>query len=127
MAAEPYTIGLSLTLPPDTGQPLSTRDYSFSGTFTHKVEHKLELSASGTHVVGMGTIPNTGAKAVLIEYENNASGLQAINIRINGGTDDAQVTPGGVYFLSNPSASDGITAISIVHTSVGTVRVTLLA
>ena len=87
----------------------------------------LELSGTGTHVVGFGTIGVPGAKAVFLEYLNNASsGLQPIIVKVNGGTDQNEISPGGCFIQCNPNAVGGITALSIGFTSNASVRVTLL-
>lgn len=128
MAAKPYTLSAAVTLPPDDGQPIATRDLIASGTFTHKVELELILDAAGTEVVPFGTIPSTGAKLVMVEYPVTLPADAVINLLVNGGVVGIPISPGGGAILSSPiPAGAGITALSIVHTTTGTVKVTLLA
>jgi hypothetical protein len=128
MATKPYTVEVTATLPPDDGQPLATLDYQSSGTFTHKSEQELVLSGSGTQVVSFGSIPSTGAKLLFVEYPQESVSNAVINLRINGSEDDIPLFPGGSLLISNPSPTGtGITALSLVHTAVATVRVTALA
>jgi len=127
MAAEPFTLSASVELPPDDGQPNSTLDFSFAGTFVQKTSHKLNITGAGTHVVGFGTIVSPGCKAIFLEYPNLASGLATLNLRLNGGVTDVEVAPGGCFFYCNPTPSAGITALSIVTTAAAMVRVTLLS
>jgi hypothetical protein len=125
MSAEPYTLAASLSLPPDVGQPLEVLDYSFTGSASNAVRHKLDLTGSGTHVVGFGAIPAAGAKVIFLEYDNLAPGNLVINLVINGG-DPIPVSPGGFFAYSNPTPASGVTSLSIVYTAACTVRVTLL-
>jgi|SRR5688572_20052401 len=125
MAAEPFTLTASLVLPPDTGQPNETLEYLFSGTFNSAAKHKLDLSGSATHVVGFGTIPAAGAKAIFLEYENLAPTNAVIQVTFNGG-DPIPVSPGGFIAYSNPTPAAGITAMTIAHTTSCTVRLAIL-
>lgn len=128
MAAKPYTLSAAVTLPPDDGQPIATRDLIASGSFTHKVESELVLPASGTRVIDFGTIPSTGAKLVMVEYPLTTVADAPINLLLNGGIVGIPLSPGGGAILSSPTPTGaGITALSIVHTTTGTVKVTLLA
>lgn len=127
MAAEPYVLEASLQLPPDDGQPNATLDASISGTFTQKTTHKLAITGAGTHVVGFGTIVSPGVKAIFLEYPNISPALAPINVRVNGGSTDMEIAPGGFWIYSNPSPTAGLTDISIVTTAAAMVRVTLLA
>lgn len=127
MAAEPFSIQASVTLPPDDGQPNSILDFSFTGQFTSKMVQRLELAGSGVHSVGFGSIGAPGVKAVFLEYLNNAAtGLLPVILKVNGGTDQIEVTPGGCWIYCNPNAVGGITALSITRTAGCTIRVTLL-
>lgn len=127
MATEPFTLEASLVLSPDEGQPNATFDFSFGGTFEHQAIHKIELAGTGTHNVGFGTIAAPGARAVFLEYLNNAaSGLLPVILNLNGGSDDIEITPGGCFVYCNPTATAGITSMSIAHTSSATIRIRLL-
>lgn len=125
MAAEPFTLTAALVLPPDTGQPNETLDYSFGGTFNSASRQKLELSGSATHNVGFGTIPAAGAKAVFLEYENLSASNAVVQVAFNGG-DPIPISPGGFLGYVNPVPASGITAMTIVHTTSCTIRLTLL-
>lgn len=125
---EPYTLTSQIILPADTGEPVGPRDYSIAGTFIHRVEYKLALTGSGTHVVGFGSIPSpAGAKMVAVKYENDGVSLPVINLHVNGGSINEELSAGGLYLISNPSPSAGIASISILYTGSATVRVLLLA
>jgi hypothetical protein len=120
-------MALALTLSPDDGQPVAPRDYAFSGTFEHKQEFKMELSGASTTAVGFGTIPASGAKVLWLEYLLNTTGLPVLNVRFNGGSEDIELSPGGILVKSSPSPAAGFTSLSLIHTAGGTVRGTLLA
>lgn len=128
MAAKPFTIQVSATLPPDDGQPVGTQEYSSSGTFTHKSEQEFVLMGSGTQVVSFGSIPSTGAKLLFIEYPQESVSNAVINLRVNGSSDNIPLFPGGSLLLSNPTPTGaGITALSLVYTAAATVKVLALA
>jgi hypothetical protein len=128
MAAKPYTLSAIATLPPDDGQPVGNRDIVASGSFTHKVESELVISGAGTTVVSFGTIPSTGAKLVLVEYPVTTPSDPPITVVVNGSSPGIPISAGGGIVLSSPNPSgSGITAMSIVATGAGTVKVTLLA
>lgn len=119
-----WSLAGSLTFPPDSGQPNAIRDISGSGNFDNKIEPELNLVGAGTQVVDMGTI--TGAKVVLIEVEPDATNPAPINVNLNGGSDDIEISPGGSWLYHNPSPTIGISAISIVHTDNKKVKITAL-
>jgi hypothetical protein len=128
MAAKPYTLSAVATLPPDDGQPVGSRDISASGSFTHKQESELKISGAGTTVIGFGTIPSTGAKLVVVDYEVTTPSDPPITVVINGSTPGIPISAGGGMAISSPNPSgSGITTMSIVATAAGTVKVTLLA
>lgn len=128
MAAKPFTFSAVATLPPDDGQPTGDRDISASGSFTHKQEAELKIAGASTTVVGFGTIPSTGAKLVIVDYEVTTPSDPPINILINGGVVGIPISAGGGLAISSPNPTGaGITAMSIVTTGAGTVKVTLLA
>jgi hypothetical protein len=122
--ATPFSLSGLLVYPPDDGQPNASRDLSGSGSFSSKVEAELNLVAPGTTVVGMGTIAN--ARVVLVEVGVLASNPAPINVRLNGGTDDIEISPGGSWLYYNPTPTNGISAISVTNTDSKRVKVTIL-
>lgn len=128
MAAKPYTLSAVVTLPPDDGQPVGTRDLVASGSFTHKSEQELNFTGSGTISASFGTIPSTGAKLVVVEYPVTTPTDPPITVTINAANAGIPISRGGGIILSSPEASGaGITALTIAYTAAGTVKVTLLA
>jgi hypothetical protein len=128
MAAKPYTLSAVATLPPDDGQPAGSRDLTASGSFTHKVESELKISGAGTTVVNFGTIPSTGAKLVVVDYEVTTPSDPPVTVVFNGSTPGIPISAGGGIAISSPNPTGaGITSMSIVATGAGTVKVTLLA
>jgi hypothetical protein len=120
----PFSLAASLTYPPDDGQPAAIRDFSGSGNFDSKVEAELDLSGAGTQSVDMGTVAN--AKVVLIEVAPDSTNLAPVNVNINGGTDNVEISPGGSWLYHNPSPTTGISAIDIVYTDAKKVKVIAL-
>jgi hypothetical protein len=112
----------SLTYPPDDGQPKATRSFSTSGQFDHKAESTYLLTGAGTQSVDLGTMP--AVKAALIEVDPTSDA--PVNIRINGGLDSQEISPGGFWAYSNPAPSVGVTELDILHTMDARVQVYLL-
>lgn len=120
--ATPFTFSGSLVYPPDAGQPNAARAFSNSGNFDVKAEYEYALVGAGTQVVDFGSVAN--AKGALVELASDAGA--PVNLRVNGGTDDIEVAPGGFFCLSSPSPSVGLSALSIVHTANAKVSVYIL-
>lgn len=121
----PFSVDGALHYPPDAGEPIADRPFSVSGNFNQKVEYKLKLTGSGTHVVNMGTITAPGAKAVVIEVENEV-GASPIIVKYNGASAGKEISPGGFDAYCNPAPAAGVTAISIEHASAVAVSVWVL-
>lgn len=117
-----FTLQGSFDYPPDDGEPIAKRPYSQSGNFDSKSEQDLELTGAGTQAVGFGTL--VAVKAMVVEVSPSA--LAPVNLRINGGTDDIEIAPGGFWAYSNPVPSAGITAMDVVHTMDAKVQIRLL-
>jgi len=118
----PYSISGSLDYPPDDGQPIAKRPFSQSGTFDSKQESEIVLSGSGSHDVDLGTVANI--KAILVEVAGSSQA--AINIRLNGGTVDMEVSPGGFFAYSNPVPNTGVDQIEITYTADARVLIRVL-
>jgi hypothetical protein len=106
-----FSISGTLNYPPDDGQPVASRPYSQSGNFDSKLELDLVLTGAGTHVVGMGTV--AAVKGMLIEVTPTSQA--SVSIKINGGDDEWEVSPGGFIAYSNPTPDEAIEDISIVY------------
>lgn len=117
-----FALAGSLDFPPDDGEPSAKRPYSQSGSFTAKSEQDLVLTGAGTQAVGFGTITNV--LAALIEVASTSAA--PVNVRINGGTDDIEIAPGGFLAYSNPVPGTGISSMEVVHTMDARVQVRLL-
>jgi len=124
VAATPFTFSGTLVRPPVPGQannnipvPLTT----FSSSFKPKSEDEYDLSGAGTKAVDMAGISSAGAKFFSIEVStttpDDLPASAPVNLRVNGGTDDIELSPGGfiIFGSPNPTAS-GITSLDLVHT-----------
>ena len=128
MAAEPFTLAASLTLPPDTGQPNETLSCSFTGTFANATQQKLNLSTLIPHAVNFGTL-GASAKTVWIEFEQPAIVGSLLTVSINGGAGIA-IAPGGFLVLTNPITANNpgnVASLSLTSNAATTVRVVLLS
>jgi hypothetical protein len=123
--AAPFTISGSLVFAPDSGQPQATQPFSTASTFESKTEQELNISGAGSQVISFGTLGSPGAKALLIEVDASSTGAP-INVNVNGGTDDLEISPGGFLALGSPAPVTGITSITIVSTTANKVRIRVL-
>ena len=114
----------SAQFPPDEGQPAAAAPFGFTGTYSSIADSKLVMTGAGSQAVPFGTVGGTGAKAMIVEYEA-AQGAAAVQLRVNGGTDNIELTPGGFIVYASPNPAVGITALTIVRTTDATVRVRL--
>lgn len=82
-------------------------------------------TGAASQSVDFGTIGSAGAKGVLIAYDilQSAAPLQ---LTFNGGSEPIELAQGGFLIYISPNPVDGVTSLSIAHTTVGTVRVWLL-
>lgn len=114
----PFSISGVLTYPPDDGKPAVERDISGSGSYDVKHEAEYPLTGSGTQVVSFGPVTN-GAKAVQVEVIGDASApTTPVNVRLNGGSDNLQISPGGGFTYFNPTPGvGGLISLSIVYTA----------
>jgi hypothetical protein len=120
-----FSISGSLLFPPDEGATPVPIAFGVTGQAVSEEGGRLSLTGSGTKVVPFGTVGSPGAKAVLIEYLPSSLGTP-IEVTFNGGTDVVEISQGGFIAMGNPTPTDGITSISIAHTSDCQVRVKLL-
>jgi len=126
MATTPFSFEGTLTLPSGPNLPGEPIPFLASSTFSSQVEYVLDLPSTGSTIApGFGTMPTDGAKAIALQYDNK-TGAAPVNLTVNGGTDKLEVSTGGFLFYHSPTPSDGITAISLTHTTSGTIRVWIL-
>ena len=118
----PYSISGAFSYPPDASLPADPIPVSGSGSFDHEASTVLKLSGSGSKVVDMGTIPATGAKALLIKLDAG-SGVSPIDVTFSGADTPIQIAAGGFILVSNPAPTTGVDAITIDYTTGCTVRI----
>lgn len=117
-----FTLTGILSYPPDDGQPAARRTFSQAGNFDSKIEADYILTGSGTQVIDFGTVAE--AKMVLLEVD--PASLGTVNIIVNAGTDQTEVTPGGFWAYSNPTPGAGISGLSVIYDNDCRVRVRVL-
>lgn len=121
-STNPFQVQGTVTYPPDEGQQAVSIAFGLSGTFTSVADTRLVMTGAGNLTVPFGSVAS--AKLLLLEYEA-AQGAAPVNLRINGGTDDLEISPGGMLLLSSPSPQAGLTELQIVRTTDAVVRVRL--
>lgn len=120
----PLTFSGILSRPSATGQPncnIPLPLVALAAAFNTKSEDEYILTGSGTKVVDMASISVSGAKFFSIEVgTTNAAGqpaAAAVMLRVNGGSDDIELSPGGWVIYSNPNPTTlGVLSLSLVHT-----------
>jgi len=122
-STNPFSVLGTLTFPPDEGQQQVSLAFGLSNQFTSVLDMRLALTGAGTTVVPFGSVAT--AKLLLVEFEA-ASGAAPINLLINGGTDEIELSPGGLLLLASPTPQSGVAGLSIVRTTDAVVRVRLL-
>ncbi len=123
----PFTVSGSLTYPPDDGLPAVARVVDGANSYDIKHEQEYPLTGSGTKLVSFDPVA-TGVKGLQVEVlPSSVSPTTPVNVRINGGSDNIQLAPGGSIQVYNPSpAAGGIVSVSLVYTASCTVRVRAL-
>lgn len=122
-STNPFQVQGTLTFPPDEGQQQVAIPFGLSNQFTSVLDMRLALIGAGTTAVPFGSV--AAAKLLLVEFEA-ASGAAPVNLLFNGGTDDVELSPGGMLLLASPAPTAGVTGLSIVRTTDAVVRVRLL-
>lgn len=112
----PFTFGGSLDLPPDPGLAVVALPFSGSSTFTFEHKQVVQLTGSGTFALPLTGLPSAGARAVLIEVDTGTAVLP-IQVVINGGTDQQEISAGGFWAHYSPNPVAGITSLSITYAS----------
>ena len=97
-------------------------DLSAAGSFDEKDDDQFNLTGSGSVTVTL----KGPVKALQISIDASSTAAP-INVRINGGTDDIEISPGGHMQVHNPVPSVGITSVEIIHTTANVVQVIGLA
>lgn len=123
--AVPFLISGSVDYPPDDGMAIAQRPFSVAGTFYSKKEAVYDLSGSGSQAVDFGTV--AAAKALVVEVDADSTGtLQPVVLVFNGGSDQIELSMGGMLVYSNPNPSSGVTSLTITHTTAARVHVRIL-
>lgn len=120
----PFTFQGTLAFPPDEGQQPVPVAFGLANQYQSILDGRYVLTGSGSLVVPFGSVGSPGAKGMLIEVEA-ASGAQPVQVNVNGGTDDIEISPGGFLAYGSPNPATGITSLTIVYASDAVVRVRL--
>lgn len=123
----PFTLQSILTYPPDDGEAAVDRTATVQSQYDEKCEFKLKLTGSGSKAVDFGTIDTTGAKAIQIEVDATASAPIMVRFNTGDATGQLEISAGGHFDLASPSpTSNGVLAITLVHTAAADVTVRIL-
>ena len=120
--AIPFTITAGLSFSPDGVAAVCPHDLSASGSFDEKDDDQFNLTGAGNVIVTL----KAAVKALQISVDASSTAA-VVNIRVNGGTDDIEIAPGGHMQVFNPVPVVGITSIEIIHTTSNVVKVIGLA
>jgi hypothetical protein len=122
-STNPFQLQGTLSYPPAQGSSPEPLPFGLSGSFTALTDTRLVMSGAGTTNVPFGTVVN--AKLLLLEYEA-AEGAVAVQLHINGSTEDLELTPGGMLLFASPTPVSGLTSLSVERTGDAVIRVRLL-
>lgn len=112
-----YRLTLALSSVAHPGAAEATeRSLTPSGLFVKGSSDRVELSGSGTKALDFSTIAPSGAKMVLVYFEQ---GTNNTPIELDLGTDVVELTPGGIFLIHNPNATAGMTSLSVNFTTDG--------
>lgn len=117
----PFQAQGSLVFSPDDGIPQVPLPFNYSGAFASLASARLVMTGAGSLAIPMGSI--AAVKALLLEVEFSATSSAPVILHVNGGTDDIEISPGGILMYVNPSPVAGITSITIDRTEDVVVRV----
>lgn len=120
--AIPFTATASLSFSPDGTLPEASQASAGSGAYDAKDDDQFNLTGSGSTTLTLKGV----AKGLQIVVDASATAAP-INVRINGGTDDIEISPGGHLQLYNPVPVGGITSVTIAYTTANVVKVIALA
>ena len=110
-------IGYSLTGPAPIG---NTVEITYSACTSIA---RLELTDAQTYPIDLAMMPDAGLRGLLVVIDavdaDNNPVTDPVTVRwtSNGATKNEKLTPGGFVALGQPTAEDGITALSIVSTA----------
>lgn len=122
--SSPFSVDLTLSAPPEEGEPAESYGYTSSGVFTTQVAYDLNFTGSGTKSLDLGSIGNAGAKLLMVKVA--VSSEAAIVVKLNGENTGHEVSPNGFLLLVSPDPSSGITAVSLTYSDTSRVWVRLL-
>lgn len=121
----PFDITGVLNLPGADGLPPQPLPFVGSGVYTSKAEFDFTFADALTQAVPFGTIPEAGAKVLLLLVSRTV-GAAVISVNINGGEGVFELAPGGFLAYFSPTPAEGITSMSFTATAPGRVQVWIL-
>lgn len=123
-SSNPLVIQGTASFPPDEGKAPVAISFGANLNYKSILEARLDMVGAGSTSVPFGTVASPGAKAAIIEYDQTEN-AQAVQLRFNAGSDNFELTPGGILIWVNPNPAAGITALTIVRLADAVVRVRL--
>lgn len=120
-----FTVEGTLNLPGAPELSAEALPFGISASYDSKAEYEFNFTGAATQTVNFGTVPATGAKALLVVYETKAA-APPVNLTINGGDQPIELATGGFLMLGSPVPVDGVVSLAIAATAACRVRVWLL-
>ena len=119
----PFSVQAVLQVPADVGLPPDPLSLLVSAQFDSLADYVLQLSGSGTHMVGLGTVGPSGLKGLLVKVDPGV-GASAVTVRVNGASSGGiELSPGGGMLIASPNPQSGITALDVLYTGNVVVRI----
>ena len=125
MGQQPFTISVTLQLPPD-GQAATPVQFDFASSASSYTAYKLQLVDTGSKTLDLGTLSPLGAKLLFLKVDEGQN-VAPVMVRINEETVGEEVSAGGGKLLVSPSPVTGITAITLEWSAATSVSVWALS
>lgn len=127
--AQPVAFAGSFQVAADQSLPQDPVPFNYSGTYLALQGNLMNVGGAGLVDIPFGSLGEEGSpgvKGLLIRYDAQPSPAAAVMLKVNGGSDTIELTPGSflVYFNANPAA--GITGASLTFTAACQIRVWVL-
>lgn len=126
VAPTPVAFTGTLLLPADASLPPDQVPFNASFNINSaQPDQVLNVTGSGSLVIGFGTVAAPGAKLVAVRYDQQ-TGAPPILLKFNGSTIPLELTTGGFLVYASPTPASGITSLTIDHTGDGQIKVWIL-
>lgn len=123
---QPVAFAGAFQLAPDQSLPQDAIPFNYSGTYLALVAELMNQGGAGSVAIPFGSIGAPGCKGLLIRYDAQPAPAAAVMLRLNGGAEDIELTPGSLFMYFNASPANGIISAQLIFTQPCQMRVWVL-